>query len=85
MRAYLYCALRDFLDPQHNPKAMLPPDDELKEELTNTKWKYNSQGKIQIEAKEDIKKRIGRSPDKADALVNTFYPKPPAAQDLSWL
>lgn len=83
MRAYLYWALKDWLNPQHNPNAMLPPDEELKEELTNTKWKFNSQGKIQIEAKEDIKKRIGRSPDKADALVNTFYPEPPKAQQLS--
>ena len=29
-------------------------------------------GKIQLEAKKDFKKRLGRSPGKADALVLSF-------------
>lgn len=76
MRAYLYWAVRDWLNPANKTGAALPPDDELTQELTETKWKFRSDGKVQIEAKEDIIKRLKRSPDKSDALVNTFYPSP---------
>lgn len=74
MRAWAYWAVRDWLDPSKGSKAMLPPDDLLFQELSETQWKFRSDGKIQIESKEDIKKRIKRSPDKADALANTFWP-----------
>jgi hypothetical protein len=74
MRAYLYWSVRDWLDPSKGSKAMLPEDDNLMQELTETKWKFRSKGEIQIEEKKEITKRIKRSPDKADALVNTFYP-----------
>ena len=29
-------------------------------------------GRLQLESKDEIKKRLGRSPDKADAFVLTF-------------
>jgi hypothetical protein len=32
-----------------------------------------SNGKIKIESKEEIKKRIKRSRDRAESLVNTFW------------
>lgn len=76
MRAWAYWAVRDWLDPRNGSKAMLPVDDQLLQELSETQWKFNSKGIIQIEAKEEIKKRIKRSPDKADALANTFWPIP---------
>lgn len=47
-------------------------DDETAVELTAPKYKLNSRGKIQVEAKEEIKKRIGRSTDNADALLMAF-------------
>lgn len=75
MRAYLYWCIRDWLNPKNGFGAALPPDAQLMEELTNTHWKFRSDGHIIIEPKEDIKSRIGRSPDKADALANTFYPE----------
>ena len=74
MRAYLYWALRDWLDPKNNFFPMLPPCDQFTEEATETKWKFRSDGKILIEPKEEIKKRIRRSPDYMDALSETFYP-----------
>jgi hypothetical protein len=46
-----------------------PLDEDLAAELCDIQWKPNSKGKIQIESKEDIKKRVGRSPDNADALA----------------
>jgi len=47
----------------------IPDDEYLKEELLETKYFFNNKGKIQIEKKDDIKERIGRSPDRADAWV----------------
>jgi hypothetical protein len=37
------------------------------------RWFLDSKGKIQVEAKDDIIKRNGRSPDNADALLLAFY------------
>ena len=74
MRAYCYWALRDALDPRFSGALALPPDDELMQELTSIKWTVQSNGKIKIEPKDDVKKRIGRSPDKSDAVVLTFWP-----------
>lgn len=47
----------------------LPPDNVLAADLTNIKYTYTSKGQIKIEAKDDIRKRIGRSPDRGDALA----------------
>lgn len=74
MRAYLFWAVRDWLNPKNNTGAMLPPDTAFDEEATEIRWFFRSDGKIQIEPKEDIKQRLGHSPDKFDALANTFYP-----------
>lgn len=74
MRAYLFWAVRDWLNPKNETGAMLPPDPVFDEEATEIRWSFRSDGKILIEPKDDIKSRIGRSPDKFDALANTFYP-----------
>lgn len=74
MRAYLFWAVRDWLNPKNTPYACLPPDDDFLEEATAIRWKFSSNGSIQIEPKEEIKKRLRRSTDKFDALANTFYP-----------
>ena len=74
MRAYLFWAVRDWLNPKNETGAMLPPDSQFDEEATEIKWSFKSDGRIFIEPKEDIKKRLGRSPDKFDAFANTFYP-----------
>lgn len=75
MRAYLFWAVRDWLNPKNNTGAMLPPGNTLMEEATEIRWFFQSNGKIIIEPKEDIKKRLGRSTDEFDSLANTFYPK----------
>lgn len=74
MRAYLFWAVRDWLNPKNNTGAMLPPGDSFIEEATEIRWFFQSNGKIIIEPKEDIAKRLGRSTDEFDALANTFYP-----------
>ena len=75
MRAYCYWAVRDWLNPKNGFGAALPPCDKLMEEATETKWYFMSDGRIAIEKKDEIKKRIKRSPDYFDSLANTFYPR----------
>lgn len=82
MRAYLFWCVRDWLNPKNNTRAMLPPDDRFDEEAAEIRWSFRSDGRILIEPKEDIKKRIGRSPDLFDALANTFYPTAARQQRL---
>lgn len=74
MRAYCYWSLRDWLDPKNKNNAAIPPCEKLLVEVTEVHWKFQSNGDIIIEPKEDIKERIKRSPDYMDALANTFYP-----------
>ena len=50
-------------------RASIPNDEELIEELLEVKFFENKRGKIQLEDKDDVKERLGRSPDKADAWV----------------
>jgi len=51
----------------------IPMDKDLARELVVPEYIYNkSNGKKQLESKEDIKKRLGRSPDRGDALALTF-------------
>lgn len=65
LRAQMYWQLRG--DLQHG-RIALPDDADLLKELVTAKWGTRT-GKIFIEAKEDIKKRLGgKSPDKADAV-----------------
>ena len=52
--------------------VQIPQDDELFEELTSIERKRVAQDRLQLEDKEEFKKRVGRSPDKADAFVLTF-------------
>jgi hypothetical protein len=44
-------------------------DEDLQAELLEVHFKTTSTGQTQIEAKEDIAQRLGRSPDRADAFV----------------
>ena len=75
MRAYIYWAMRDALDPAFDGDLALPPIDELTQDLTETRFKVRSNGDIVIEEKDEIKKRLKRSPDYGDAVANTFFPE----------
>lgn len=70
MRAYILWKLREALIDG----LAIPRNDYLTEEVTKLKYFFNSNGRIQIEKKEKLKKQIGRSPDYSDALAQTFYP-----------
>ena len=55
-----------------NEDVQLPKDDGLLDDLCAVNKKYDTRGRLQLESKDDVKKRLGRSPDKADALALTF-------------
>lgn len=46
----------------------LPDDPDLFEEMLAIQWRTTANGKIQLESKDDIRARIGRSTDRADAV-----------------
>jgi len=70
----------------------IPNDQTLVRDLTTPDYFYNkTTGKKQLESKDDLKKRLGRSPDKADSLVISFaYPvkkqihQPVIEEPMNW-
>jgi len=74
-RSAAYWRTRELLDPAFDPALMLPPDDLLLADLTAPTWavKTGRPPTIQIEPKDDLIKRLGRSPDRGDAVVMGLY------------
>jgi hypothetical protein len=72
-RAEAYWRLRELLDPENDSTICLPPDPELRNELAESRYEVTTQG-IKIELKEDIKQRLGHSPDCADAVALACLP-----------
>lgn len=58
--------------------VILPPDPDMKAQILGRKGKPNSSGQLEIEKKEDYKKRCGESPDEADAFFGALMPAPQA-------
>lgn len=73
MRAYLYWCVRDWLNPDNHAEAMLPPDQDYMG-LTKLMWNLRSDGSIELEKKEELIKRLKRSPDVEDSIMVTFFP-----------
>lgn len=75
IRSAAYWNLRECLDPQHEPTLCLPPDDLMISDLTTPKWSDESgvPPKIKVERKEDVVARLGRSPDRGDAVVMVLW------------
>ncbi|MDE6734828.1 MAG: hypothetical protein K2J64_05110 [Desulfovibrio sp.] len=77
-RMEMWQLLRDWLASG----GALPPDEALKAELAAPTYSFDSRGLLRLEAKEKVKERLLRSPDRADALALTFA-APVAAPDLA--
>lgn len=70
LRAELGWILRDKFK---NGEIYIPDNEDLKAQLSNIQYKLHSDGRRQLESKDDIKKRMnGRSPDLADALFMSY-------------
>jgi hypothetical protein len=77
VRAAAWWGMREALDPESGQALALPPGGEVLADLTAPRWKLSTSG-ILVESKEDIKQRLGRSPDVGDALVLANY------RDVTW-
>lgn len=75
VRALMWWRMREALDPANGQEIALPPDDELLEDLAAPTWKLTALG-IQVEGKDEIRKRLGRSTNVGDAVVQTEYTPP---------
>jgi len=71
LRAELWHDTREWLS-QEMP-VQIPDSDELLGDLTSLGYKFDSSGRLQIESKDELRKRGMKSPDTADALALTFY------------
>lgn len=69
LRDQLWWRVREWL--RTDPGAMLPPDDDLLQELTTPAYTVQG-GTIRVTDKKTMRELMGRSPDKADALCLTF-------------
>ena len=86
VRAAAYWAFREALDPANGLDVALPPDRELRVELCAARWQVQAGG-VRIEPKDELVRRLGRSPDLADAVVMAWWNDPTAerlAAVLTW-
>ena len=72
-RAEWWWLFREGLDPNNHPEDLpkLPPDPKLKAQLCAPTWRLKGTN-IQIEEKAEIKKRLGASTDRADAVIQVW-------------
>lgn len=70
LRDQLWWAVREWL--RTDIGAMLPPDERLLEELSTPTYEVEG-GKVRIMKKSVMRELLKRSPDRADALILTFY------------
>ena len=68
-RASSFWHLRRLLE---EGRVFLPDEPRLHEELLATRWSPTPDGRVRIAKKEAIKRRLGRSPDFADAVAMAF-------------
>ena len=72
LRAYSAYLFREALDPEGGENICLPSSRQLRADLRALRYKIVS-GKYKLESKDDIKRRIGRSPDYGDAAIIAWY------------
>ena len=68
LRTALWWGMREDLDPANNRGVALPPDTKLAADLCAPRWKLQGR-QIRVESRDEIVKRIGRSPDRASAVL----------------
>ena len=64
--------------------VVIPNDEGLITELCSVGYGFSSTGKTKVESKDEIRKRLGSSPDSADALILTFASYASRNASKSW-
>ena len=72
LRSQIHWQFREALDPKGEHQIALPPDRRVKVDLCAAHFRIAKDG-IQVESKEDIKKRLGFSPDYGDGILLAWY------------
>lgn len=67
-RAERIWKFREALDPTSGIDLALPPDPQMRADLVAMRWESTIRG-IKVEEKKDIKERLGRSPDRGEAVI----------------
>ncbi|NYT44591.1 terminase [Alcaligenaceae bacterium] len=75
LRSQLWWQMREALDPDNNTGIALPPDSGLLADLCAPTWKLTG-STIYVEGREEIVKRIGRSPDYGSAYILALIDTP---------
>lgn len=77
---YMFAVVKDMLsiaDGQGAPKPLdlvLPDDEDLIAQLSMRKYEMTERSKLRVESKDEVKKRLGVSPDEADCLLLLCVP-----------
>lgn len=74
----------DLSPKRYNRLPGMDNQDATLAQLLDPKWELTPKGQILIEKKDEIRKRLGRSPDNADALLMAFYTPPSVSGIQSW-
>ena len=74
-RSEYWWKMREALDPSANTGIALPPSKQLLADLCAPTWRLSG-ASIQVEGREEIIKRIGRSPDWASAYILALIDTP---------
>lgn len=82
VRAGAWWRCRELLDPSRNPSLCLPDDLDLLADLTAPRWEAVPGARIKIESKDEIRKRLGRSTDYADAVIAATWATRPDGRSL---
>jgi len=69
LRSELWFAMAKWLEAG----GAIPHDSKLEGELVAPVYSFDARGRRRVESKDDIKKRLRRSPDRADALALSIY------------
>lgn len=72
LRSQIVWQFREALDPASGENIALPPNRKLRADLRSPHYSTTG-GKIKVESKDDIKKRLGRSTDDGDAVLLAWY------------
>ena len=78
-RAEVHWKFREMLDPSGGEEICLPPDQHMRAELLAARWKVVGKG-IGIRDKDEVKKKLGRSPDRAEAVMYAFAGEGPGVR-----
>ena len=71
-RAESWWLMREDLDPKNGLDVALPPGRMVRADLASARYS-ELKGKIKVEPKDEIIKRLGRSPDEGEAVILARY------------